>query len=80
MTGPAIVHVKQREQNATIIKMIIFEGQKRQIRYMLKAVGSEVLELKRLQIGNLQLGKLPVGMWRFLKPQEVMELRNFKRK
>lgn len=80
MTRPAIVHIKQRSQNFTVLKMTIFEGQKRQIRYMLKAVGSEVLELRRLQIGNLKLGKLPVGMWRFLKPQEVLDLISFKRK
>ena len=56
------------------IRMTIFEGRKRQIRYMIRNVGSEVLELKRLQIGNLSLGNLPVGMWRVLKPNEVMEL------
>ncbi|MCF7918610.1 MAG: rRNA pseudouridine synthase [Candidatus Cloacimonetes bacterium] len=73
-TQTALVFVKLRGENKTILKVTIFEGQKRQIRYMLKAVGSEVLELKRLQIGNLKLGKLPSGMWRLLKPSEVTEL------
>lgn len=80
MTKPAIVHIKLRTQNYTILRITIFEGQKRQIRYMLKAVGSEVLDLKRLQIGNLKLGKLPTGMWRFLKPSEVIDLISFKRR
>ena len=76
VTKPAIVHVKKGTPETTVIRMTIFEGRKRQIRYMLKAVGSEVLELKRLQIGNLKLGKLPPGMWRMLKPGEVRSLLN----
>jgi pseudouridine synthase len=76
VTQPAIVHVKRRTPEATVLRMTIFEGRKRQIRYMLKAVGSEVLELKRLQIGNLKLGKLPTGMWRILKPSEIRSLLN----
>jgi 16S rRNA U516 pseudouridylate synthase RsuA-like enzyme len=34
-----------------------------------------VLELKRLQIGELKLDNLPVGMWRVLKPKEVISLK-----
>lgn len=60
--------------------MTIYEGRKRQIRRMLKAVGSEVITLKRLQIGPLKLGSLPVGMWRVLKPAEVKNLMNFNEK
>jgi 23S rRNA pseudouridine2605 synthase len=75
-TQPAIVKVKTINEKNMIIRMTIFEGRKRQIRYMLRNVGSEVLELKRLQIGNLSLGNLPVGMWRVLKPNEVIDLQN----
>jgi len=73
-TKPAIVYVNNVKNNSTTLKMTIFEGRKRQIRYMLKSVGSEVTELKRLQIGNVKLNKLPVGMWRMLKPSEVSSL------
>jgi len=76
LTQPAIVHMKRKTSDNTVLKITIFEGRKRQIRYMLKAVGSEVLELKRLQIGSLKLGKLPLGMWRMLKPGEVRLLLN----
>lgn len=78
VTLPAIVHVKRKTSEVTILRMTIFEGRKRQIRYMLKAIGSEVLELKRLQIGNLKLGKLPPGMWRMLKPTEIRSLLYYK--
>ncbi len=73
-TQPAIVHVKQRDEKKMILRITIYEGQKRQIRYMIKAVGGEVLALKRLQIGSVFLGKLPPGMWRLLKPSEVTGL------
>ncbi|MDP8201954.1 MAG: pseudouridine synthase [Candidatus Tenebribacter burtonii] len=73
-TKPAIVYVNNVKNNITTLKITIFEGRKRQIRYMLKSVGSEVLELKRLQIGNVKLNKLPLGMWRMLKPSEVTSL------
>jgi len=76
-TKPAIVHIKKKMENKTVLRMTIFEGRKREIRYMIQKVGSEVLELKRLQIGNLKLGKLPIGMWRFLKPNEFLSLINF---
>lgn len=73
-TKPSLVFVNNVKNNTTTLKITIFEGRKRQIRYMLKSVGSEVLELKRLQIGNVKLNKLPLGMWRMLKPSEVSSL------
>ncbi|MCK5050415.1 MAG: rRNA pseudouridine synthase [Candidatus Cloacimonetes bacterium] len=76
ITKPAIVFVNSVKNNTTTLKITIFEGRKRQIRYMLKSVGSEVLELKRLQIGNVKLNKLPLGMWRMLKPSEIISLLN----
>lgn len=74
MTQPALVYIKHKGDNHMVLRMTIYEGQKRQIRYMLKAVGSEVTKLRRLQIGPVNLGKLPVGMWRLLKPNEVSSL------
>ncbi len=74
-----IVKVKEKNDNSTILRMTIFEGRKRQIRQMIRIIGSEVLELKRTQIGNLKLDKLPIGMWRFLKPNEILNLIRYKR-
>ncbi|MBI1923999.1 rRNA pseudouridine synthase [Candidatus Poribacteria bacterium] len=60
----------------TQFKVIIHEGKKRQIRRMFHAVGHEVISLKRIQIGPLSLGNLPVGAYRLLTPVEVDALRN----
>lgn len=78
-TLPAIIYIKSRNETKTVLKMTIFEGRKRQIRKMLKSVGSEVMKLKRLQIGNLKLAKLPLGNWRFLTRKEVASLLDHKR-
>ncbi len=79
-TLPATVFVKKRTNDETIIKITITEGRKRQIRRMISAVGGEVISLKRLQIGDVKLGKLPVGMWRFLLPSEVESLLRLSKK
>ncbi len=76
-TKPAKVYIKGRNSTRTVLKITITEGKKRQIRKMLKAVDSEVLELKRLQIGELRLGKLPLGSWRKLNMKEVRLLTRF---
>jgi len=73
-TQPALVYIKYSDENSMVLRMTIFEGKKRQIRYMIKAVGGEVTGLKRLQIGSINLGKLPPGMWRILKPSEIVAL------
>jgi 16S rRNA U516 pseudouridylate synthase RsuA-like enzyme len=41
---------------------------------MFEALGHEITTLKRLQIGQIKLEKLPTGMWRFLKDNEILYL------
>jgi 23S rRNA pseudouridine2604 synthase len=52
------------------IGFILVEGKKRQIRRMCETVGLKVTFLKRLRIGNVRLGELPLGQWRYLGPEE----------
>ncbi|MFA5250181.1 MAG: pseudouridine synthase [Parachlamydiales bacterium] len=54
-----------------LLKFILTEGKKRQIRRMCELVGLKVVGLKRVRIGKIVLGDLPVGKWRFLKPHEA---------
>ncbi len=55
----------------SVLVIKISEGRKRQIRRTLEAVGHKVLALKRIAIGNLKLGDLPLGKWRFLNKSEL---------
>jgi 23S rRNA pseudouridine2604 synthase len=58
-------------QNEDQLRFLLWEGRKRQIRRMCELVGLEVTGLKRVRIGHVNLGDLPVGQWRYLKPEEA---------
>ncbi len=75
MTKECKVFLKSKSTNSSVLRIVLYEGKKRQIRRMIKHIGFSVTELKRLQVGNLKLGKLPVGMWRILKPNEILDLK-----
>ena len=59
--------------NEDQLRFILREGKKRQIRRMCEAVGLKVTGLKRVRVGNLRLGKLPEGQWRFLEDDESLD-------
>ena len=75
-TAPAMVVQIGRKGELTEFKLVIHEGKKRQIRRMFKAVGHKVIELKRVQVGSLKLGQIPLGEYRMLTPAEVQSLQN----
>ena len=57
-------------QNPEQLLFVLTEGKKRQIRRMCEQVGLFVTGLKRVRIGRVNLGHLPVGQWRYLMPHE----------
>ena len=59
-----------RWQNRDQLRFILREGKKRQIRRMCELVGLTVIGLKRVRIGNVKLGTLEPGEWRYLGPDE----------
>ncbi len=63
---PALVEWANRDQ----LRFVLREGRKRQIRRMCELVGLNVTGLKRVRIGRVRLGNLPVGKWRFLREDE----------
>jgi 23S rRNA pseudouridine2604 synthase len=56
--------------NPEQLRFILVEGKKRQIRRMCEQVGLHVVGLKRIRIGHVVLGNLPVGQWRYLGADE----------
>jgi 23S rRNA pseudouridine2605 synthase len=63
-----------QEPAQSLLRITLREGRKRQVRRMCDAVGHPVRLLRRLRIGNLELGDLPAGRWRNLEPNEVWSL------
>ncbi|MHC1784540.1 MAG: pseudouridine synthase [Anaerolineaceae bacterium] len=59
----------------TWLRLVLREGRKRQIRHMTAAVHLPTLRIYRVAIGNLTLGDLAPGNWRYLEPFEVALLR-----
>jgi 23S rRNA pseudouridine2604 synthase len=57
-------------QNPEQLRFILKEGKKRQIRRMCELAGLKVTALKRVRMGRVKLGELPVGKWRFLGADE----------
>lgn len=70
LDGKALKPAKVSWQNEEQLRFVLREGKKRQIRRMCELVGLTVVGLKRIRIGSVLLGKLPVGQWRYLREDE----------
>jgi 16S rRNA pseudouridine516 synthase len=53
------------------IRLTVTEGRYHQVRRMFAATGNNVETLKRLSVGGLTLGDLPLGEWRLLNAEEI---------
>ena len=80
MTRPCRIEILKRGQSLTILRFVLHEGRKRQIRRMLESVGFKVTDIVREKLGPLTLAGLRSGAWRMLAPSEVDSLRSASRK
>lgn len=74
-TLPADVRIVNKEEDKTSLEIILYEGKNRQIRRLCEEAGLETARLKRLAIGQLNLGHLKVGEYRHLTHDEVSLLK-----
>jgi 23S rRNA pseudouridine2604 synthase len=70
LDGAPLKRAEVRWQNEDQLLFVLREGKKRQIRRMCEQVGLAVTGLKRVRIGNVRLGDLPAGQWRYLRTDE----------
>jgi len=75
LTAPAKVELLRRDKYRSVIELRIHEGKNRQVRRMCAAVNHEVLQLKRTEMGPLNLKGVAEGAYRHLTPQEAELLR-----
>ena len=74
-TAPAKIKVLKTQPDRTELTIIIHEGRNRQDRRMFDAIEKEVVFLKRISIGDLNLGELKKGEYRFLTDEEITYLK-----
>ena len=70
-TAPAKVKILEQDQHHTRCEVTIHEGRNHQVKKMFEAVGKEVEFLKRVAVGDLRLGGLNRGEYRFLNELEI---------
>lgn len=71
LDGKRLKRAEINQLDDRYFRMVLTEGKKRQIRRMCEQVGLRVLALKRVRIGSVRLGSLPLGRWRFLAKNET---------
>ena len=75
-TAEACVKIIKQVRKNTLVEIGIHEGKNRQVRKMCAAVGNKVLELERVSIGEIYLGRLMEGHYRKLKKEEIEYLKS----
>lgn len=71
LTRPAVLKIINADEKGAEIKVTITEGKFHQVKRMFHAIGCEVMYLKRLSMGSLELDEtLLPGEWRYLTKEE----------
>ncbi len=73
--GPARVLDARHSGSDSIVEVVMAEGRKREVRRLFAAIGFDVRDLVRIAIGPLEMGSLPEGHARTLRPAELSALR-----
>jgi 23S rRNA pseudouridine2605 synthase len=74
ITAPAEVEILETDSDRSLLRIVIHEGRKRQVKRMCSAVGHPVISLKRTAFGCLSLQGVPSGKYRPLTPGEIKQL------
>ena len=74
-TSKAYIKIAKRYDTESILEIVIHEGRNRQVKKMCEAINHPVKKLKRVSIGEIELGGLDIGNWRYLNDEEVKYLR-----
>lgn len=73
---PAKCRLLAKTETGYIVTLAIRQGKNRQIRRMCAKCGYTVNSLKRVSEGDVKLGDLPSGRWRYLTEAEVRYLKS----
>lgn len=76
----AYANIIDYEDKNTILEIVLYQGLNRQIRKMLDYLGHSVISLKRISIGPIDLMGLKKGQFKYMKPKQVQEIKNYLKK
>jgi len=77
-TAPARVKILKSAPGRTELTIIIHEGRNHQVKKMFEAIEKNVIFLKRISVGDINLGTLKKGEYRHLTEEEVQYLKSLK--
>ena len=73
---PVQVSIIERKEGNTILRFTLSEGRNRQIRKMCEQVNLKITRLKRVAVGDLTIGMLKPGQWKYMNYIEISILKN----
>ena len=76
----ALARIIEMEGKNTVLEMVLHQGLNRQIRKMLDSLGHPVISLKRLSMGPIDLQGLKKGQFKYLKPKQIEQVKNYLKK
>jgi 23S rRNA pseudouridine2605 synthase len=79
-TAPVRLEILGGQRDATLLRLVMREGRKGQIRGVASLLGHPVRDLTQVGLGPLHLGSLAAGQWRYLTAKEVRDLELLKRR
>lgn len=74
-TAPAKVSVLESRPGNSLVRLIIHEGRKREVKRMCDAVGHPVQTLRRITFAGIEVNGMRPGEWRNLTEEEVAGLK-----
>lgn len=78
VTAPAYIKILKSYKDDSIVEVKIHEGQNHQVKRMFDYVGFPVKKLKRISMGEIDLGNLQPGHYRYLSTEEINYLKRIK--
>ena len=79
-TNKCKIKVVSKLDKNSWLEVQLKEGRNRQIRKMFEAVGHEAVRIIRTAFGPLELGTLPIGVYRFLNKVEIETIKSIENK
>lgn len=77
-TAPAKAKLLEKTDKECRVELTIHEGKNHQVKKMFETIGKTVVFLKRTEMGDIRLGGLARGQWRYLNDKEIDYLKSIK--